>query len=87
VHAPVRGLIFWARFAAARGDHRVLDVPLVVGGFSLVTGLVSFAYQPNPFWLLFSVEGRLLAASAVGLKRAALGARRSPGRAEETRGG
>jgi hypothetical protein len=62
------GLIYWAWFAAARGNHGALAVPAIIGGFYGITGLASFAYQPNPFWLLFSVEGCLLLIAAFSLR-------------------
>jgi hypothetical protein len=62
------GLIYWAWFAAARGNDGALAVPATIGGFYVVTGFASFAYQPNPFWLLFSAEGCLLLVAALGLR-------------------
>lgn len=62
------GLIYWAWFAAARGNYWALAVPAMIGGFYMITGIASFAYQPNPFWLLFSVEGCLLLVAALSLR-------------------
>jgi len=62
------GLILWSWFAARRNPD-VLLVPIVIALFWVVTGVVSYAYQHNPFWLLFLAEGALLLVATLGLRR------------------
>ena len=61
------GLILWAWFAARR-SRDVLLVPIVIALFWVVTGVASYAYQHNPFWLLFLMEGALLLVATLGLR-------------------
>lgn len=63
------GLVIGAWFAARRGRPRALVVPIVIALFYMVTGLASYAYQPNPFWLGFLVQGALLLLATLGLRR------------------
>jgi hypothetical protein len=62
------GLILWAWFAARRNPD-VLLVPIMIALFWMVTGVASFAYQHNPFWLLFLAEGMVLLVATLGLRR------------------
>jgi hypothetical protein len=62
------GLILWAWFAA-RHNPDILLVPVAIALLWVVTGVASYAYQHNPFWLLFLVEGTALLVAALALRR------------------
>jgi hypothetical protein len=64
-----RGLIIGAWFAARRGRTQALVVPLVIARFYIATGVASYAYQHNPFWLVFLVLGMLLLVPTLGLRQ------------------
>src|SRR5882724_10022688 len=53
-------LIIWAWFAHRRGALHALAVPITIAVFWTTTGIAAFAYQHNPFWLLFFAEGIVL---------------------------
>jgi hypothetical protein len=63
-------LIIWAWFAARRGYPSALAVPIVIALFWMATGIAAYAYQHNPFWLLFLAEGTGLLAASLGLRGA-----------------
>jgi hypothetical protein len=62
------GLILWAWFAA-RHSPDILLVPIAIALFWVMTGVASYAYQHNPFWLLFLVEGIALLVATLALRR------------------
>jgi len=62
-------LILWAWFAARDGSRDALAVPLVIAVFWTTTGVAAFAYQHNPFWLLFLAEGTALLGATISLRR------------------
>jgi hypothetical protein len=67
-------LIIWAWFEARQGRTQALMIPIIISVFYMVFGIGSFAYQRNPFWLLFPAEGALLLAATIGLRTTLLSA-------------
>lgn len=63
------GLIIGAWFVARRGRPQALWVPIVIALFYLIFSILAYAYQNNPFWLLFAAEGALLLVATLGLWR------------------
>jgi len=66
-------LIIWAWFAARRGRREAFVVPIAIAVFWMATGVASYVYQHNPFWLLFLGEGTLLLVATLGLRAGSAG--------------
>jgi hypothetical protein len=66
-------LILWAWFAARRWSPSAFAVPIVIAVFWIATGILAYAYQHDPFWLLFLAEGTLLLGASLGLRGASPG--------------
>ncbi len=64
------GLALWAWFAARGGATGPLVVPLVIGIFYAMVGVVSYLARRDPFWLLFLVQGVVLVGATLGLRGA-----------------
>jgi hypothetical protein len=62
------GLIIGAGIAARRGQRRALIVPIVIALFYMVVGIASYAYQHDPFWLVFLALGTSLLIATLGLQ-------------------
>lgn len=62
------GLIIGAWFAARRGRPHAFTVSIVIALFYMVTGVASYGYQHNPFWLVFLAEGTVLLVATLGLR-------------------
>jgi len=62
-------LIIWAWFAVRNGYPHAVIVPRVIAVFWMATGIASYGYQHNAFWLLFVAEGAGLLDASYGLQR------------------
>lgn len=71
------GLIIGAWMAARRGQVAALTIPAVIAVFYMAVGIASYAYQHNPFWLQFTIEGALLFIATWGLRSPSHAATRS----------
>ncbi len=62
------GLIIGPWFAPRRGRPQALVVPIVIALVYVATGVAAFAFQHNPLWLPFLVEGASLLVATPGLQ-------------------
>jgi hypothetical protein len=62
-------LLFWAWPSVKTGTSSRSDVPLIIGAFYAVTGIVAYLYSGRePFWLLFVTQGVILIGSTLVLR-------------------
>lgn len=67
-------LVLWSVWQVARGRPGALFVPVLIGVFYLVTGVLSLAYMREPFWGVFVILGgaALVCSAALGAMRSSL---------------
>jgi len=62
-------LLFWAWPSVKTGTSSRSGVPLIIGAFYAVTGIVAYLYSGRePFWLLFVTQGVILIGSTLVLR-------------------
>ena len=62
-------LLFWAWPSLKTGTSSRSGVPLIIGAFYAVTGIVVYLYSGRePFWLLFVTQGVILIGSTLVLR-------------------
>ncbi|HEY3646182.1 MAG TPA: hypothetical protein VGM16_12660 [Gammaproteobacteria bacterium] len=62
-------ILVWVWLRMRKGDQSLLMIPMLIGAFYLVAGVLSCIWV-GPFFALFVVLGFLLCLSALGMRRA-----------------
>ncbi|TAM96131.1 MAG: hypothetical protein EPN40_09475 [Rhodanobacteraceae bacterium] len=60
-------LVLWSVWQLTRGRPGALFVPVLIGVFYLVTGVLSLAYMREPFWGVFVILGGAALVCSTGL--------------------